>query len=756
MISLLRKCTLTVRMIILFLLFVSVLLIVNLINNATMSEVKIKGDLYLQIVQGKDLVADILPPPEYIIESYLTTLQLMNEADDNSRDELIQYGDKLKKDYLDRHDYWVKALDQSDMKTALVDKSYEYAMQFYSTRDNEFIPAVLAKDQAAMDKAYVKMKQAYDLHRAEIDKVVAASNDLNTKTEKDADARISTGDRSSLLTIVCALLMLAALSYIITRSISKPIKQLVMASSQLALGNINVQVDSGSRDEMGQLADAFTKMIMGIREQTKSSQNIADGDVFAQIHLHSSDDILSHSLESIAKALQQYYKDMIMLVDSIRKGDFSVRGDETQYHGYFATLMAGTNELLGLVENDVINNKKHAAALVKLEMYQKNESQKIVLNLERLARGELVCDIQVAPGDDETGELNELYSGISHNMHSSVDTIKSYIDEISYSLGELAKGNLTVNMTKEYLGEFAGLRNSIIAITKSLNEILLEIHTSADQVATGTSQVSDGAQALSQGATEQASAIEQLTVSIGQIAGQTKQNAINAGQASGLAATAMDNALTGNRHMQDMLTSMQDINEASANISKIIKVIDDIAFQTNLLALNAAVEAARAGQYGKGFAVVAEEVRSLAARSANAAKETTELIEGTVRKVDAGTKTARETAAALGSIISGIQQTTELVKGIASASNEQATAVEQISRGIDQVAQVVQTTSATAEESAATSEELSGQAEYLKEMVDQFTLQGSLRSAPGLPKAVAAGKPDKPRIMLNGNGVQRK
>ena len=333
-----------------------------------------------------------------------------------------------------------------------------------------------------------------------------------------------------------------------------------------------------------------------------------------------------------------------------------------------------------------------------------------------LSQGDLTVSI-THTSNDEVGDLSD-------SMRRLCSTVAGIIGDMQSELKSMGNGDFTVeSQAKElYVGDFASLRESMNSICSNLNDTLSHINVSADQVSAGSRQVSSGAQALSQGATEQADGIQELSSAILKISDQVRHNAENAITARTQSDTAKDEVKRGNQSMEDLTHAIGKISEKSSEISKIIKVIEDIAFQTNILALNAAVEAARAGEAGKGFAVVADEVRNLSGKSSEAAKNTTHLIEETVMAVEDGTRMAETTAKAMLDVVNGAQAVTELVVEIAKASEEQAESIAQITSGLEQISSVVQTNSATAEESAAASEELSSQAQILKDMIGKFKL----------------------------------
>lgn len=323
------------------------------------------------------------------------------------------------------------------------------------------------------------------------------------------------------------------------------------------------------------------------------------------------------------------------------------------------------------------------------------------------------ASVQLTQSNDEIGQLGT-------KMHLTFAEMSMYINEISDVLGTMAKGDFTVKINREYKGEFAAIKQAIDEILDNIGTIITNINISSDEVYNGSSQMAAGSQMLADGTTTQASAIQELTSTIADISENTKRNAADTVRANEVFADTERLINQQNQQTQSMLAAMEEIKNKSAEISNIIKTIDDIAFQTNILALNAAVEAARAGAAGKGFAVVAEEVRNLASKSAEAAKTTTELIESSIAAVANGSEIANATAESLKQVMVLSKESQKLIEGINQATNEQAQSIGEVTTGLSQISDVVQQNSATAEQTAASSEELSAQSHNLKDLVSKI------------------------------------
>ncbi len=356
-------------------------------------------------------------------------------------------------------------------------------------------------------------------------------------------------------------------------------------------------------------------------------------------------------------------------------------------------------------------------------------------SMSSMSRGDLHNKPSYQSGD-ELGELCD-------SVRSSSDTLISYIDDIDRMMKSLSEGDYTTRPSVEFIGDFVNIQKSVELFIGNMSDVLSQIGDVSDQVSVGSNQVAGGAQTLAQGSTEQASTVEELSDSINKVTEEIHANSENANIASKIATEMGREIEVSNQQMQSTVSAMEDINAKSSEISKIVKIIDDIAFQTNILALNAAVEAARAGVAGKGFAVVADEVRNLASKSSEAASNITVLIGDSIQSVNQGNEVATKAATTLEGVVANAEEVIVKIDDIASASRVQAEATEKINLGITQISSVVQSISATAEESAAASEELASQSNMLNNLLANFTLSTGSKKAKS-SKSKAKAKPKAP------------
>lgn len=335
--------------------------------------------------------------------------------------------------------------------------------------------------------------------------------------------------------------------------------------------------------------------------------------------------------------------------------------------------------------------------------------------IELLAQGDLKSPVPL------TKSKAEIYR-LTNALQRTIAVLNSIIGDIGNVLSNIASKNIAVNTSIEYIGDFNPLKESVGTIIVSLNGVMNEIKESANQVTMGADQVSSGSQDLASGSTEQAAAVEEVSATLDSLSSEIDKTATDAAEARRITHLASSSVVEGNNKVKDMISSMEHIYNTTKESRNIVKTIEDIAFQTNILALNASVEAARAGSAGKGFAVVAEEVKNLAAKSAEAAKNTADLINTAIEAAEHGDKIANSTAESLSEIVRNTDAAGSIIKNISIQAENQSTSVKQVSDAVKQIASVIQTNSANSEESAAASQELTSQAQLLNGLVSSFRL----------------------------------
>jgi len=671
-----------------------------------MNTVNVNGPIYQRIVQGKDIIADVLPPPEYIIESYLVALQLSQATDPTEISALVTRFQTLKTEYDSRHRYWLdQSLDQ-ELHVSLLEQSYLAAQSFYNEANQQFLPSIQAGDRDGSQASLLKMRQVYEEHRVAINEVVSLATARNIEDESQARSTIHEYKVVLIGIFVFSVAIAVVLTLLIGRSILHSLKTVQQVAGAIANGDLSSSIDIHQQDEIGDLLrnmkimqDSIHAFVVGLDVM---AQKHSEGWVKEQIDVSKLSGIyarMAHEVNELIQSRIAINRKLMSIVAQYSKGDFSVDMD----------ILPG--------ETIIITETMNSAKKTFL-----NVNNEIKMLVEAGAKGDF-------SKRSDSDKFEFMFKEILANLNNLMETCDVGFNDVLQVADALAQGDLTQTIDKNYPGTFGEVIVGMNSIVANLKGLVGNIKESTDNINTAAKEIAAGNNDLSHRTEEQAASLEQTAASMEELTSAVQHNAENAKHANQLAVDASDIASQGVDVVGQVVTTMNDINESSRKIGDIISVIDDIAFQTNILALNAAVEAARAGEQGRGFAVVAVEVRNLAQRAATAAGEIKNLISDSVDKISGGSKLVAQAGLTMEEIVTSIRGVTDMMAEITTASAEQSSGIEQVNQAIAQMDDVTQQNAALVEQAAAAAESLEEQAQNLVITMSSFKMTGNSSSS---------------------------
>ncbi|MDL2248733.1 methyl-accepting chemotaxis protein [Tyzzerella sp. OttesenSCG-928-J15] len=571
--------------------------------------------------------------------------------------------------------------------------------------------------------------------------ISAEYTELQKTTQKEFEAWIKV---VLILAVLAVIILLVVVSLYMTSYIKKSINKMVEATENVAQGRLNVNLDTSRKDEFGILSGNLQKVIMTlenlIRDLNIMAEKHKEGDTD---HFINADDY-SGSYGVVAAGVNEmviaYQDDIDAVLNSITKfaeGDFDVVvKDFPGKKAVYKEIIEDIGKILKNINEEIrVLVQKASNGIFDERANEEGFSfgwKEVISNLNELLNQVSMPLEEISSALNEmsegnfsvrvTGEYEGSFKMAKDALNEMADSISAYIEEISEVLECISDGKLNRTINSDYVGDFSAIKASVNNIVSGLSETIGNMNASSEHTAAGARQMSDSSNLIAQGATDQSLSVDSLNNLMESLNQKNQDNTQNTSTARDASVKALENSDEGTRNMNELLESMEEIKTASDNISSIIKVIEDVSFQTNLLSLNASVEAARAGEHGKGFAVVAEEVRTLAHRSQEAAKDSAALINTAVEKANAGMEIATITNDTLAKIVSDVQAVSKIIDSISLSTEEQSKELEEANIQLRKILEITTNNVAVSEESAATAEELSSQSEMLREMVNRFEL----------------------------------